>query len=99
MSWILVGDDPTTIGNWTQLYVPASAVQSVNGHTGIIVLSTSDIAEGTNLYWTAARFATAIAGINSDAIAEGSTHLYYTDDRVKAFLTNTDNTFILNGQH
>ncbi len=50
------------IGNGSQLTGIISAVQSVNGQTGIVVLDTDDIAEGSaNLYYTTARANTAIA--------------------------------------
>ena len=48
-------------------------------------LTTSDIAEGTNLYYTDARVDSYInASIDTDDISEGSTNLYYTDARAKA---------------
>lgn len=39
---------------WLQMSDP-SQVTSVNGQTGVIVLSTSDLSEGSNLYYTSAR--------------------------------------------
>jgi len=49
--------------NWIELQT-TSAVTSVNGQTGDVSLSTSDIAEGSNLYFTALRAKTA-AVVNS----------------------------------
>lgn len=44
------------------------AVVSVNGQTGIVALTTSDISEGTNQYFTTARvLATAITGFSAGA--------------------------------
>lgn len=54
----------------------SSLVDSVNGLTGAVVLTTSDIAEGTNLYYTAARFNTAFAAKTTDDLTEGSTNKY-----------------------
>jgi hypothetical protein len=55
---------------WRQSHGGADAVQSVNGAAGVVVLTTSDIAEGTNLYFTAAA---AKAAAVSDAIVNGVT--------------------------
>lgn len=52
--------------------------------------STTNLGEGTNLYYTAARFNTAFAAKSTSDLAEGS-NLYFTnervDDRVAALLT------------
>lgn len=43
-----------------------SAVVSVNGKTGVVVLTTTDIAEGTNQYFTAARvLASVLSGLST----------------------------------
>ena len=44
--------------------------------------STSDLSEGTNLYYTTARFDTRLATKDTGDIAEGSSNLYFTDERV-----------------
>ena len=50
------GAETYSTSNWKLMKVPGQAIQSVNGHTGpTVVLSTSDISEGTNLYYTSAR--------------------------------------------
>lgn len=49
--------------------------------------STSDLPEGTNLYWTQARFDTAFGNKSTTDLAEGD-NLYYTDGRVQT-LTDT----------
>lgn len=58
----------------------SDAVMSVNGQTGVVTLTTSHIAEGTNLYWTSGRFDTAFATKSTSDLAEG-TNLYYTATR------------------
>lgn len=71
---------------WTgsvYLEVSPSDVNSVNGQTGVVVLTTTNIAEGTNLYYTAARFNTAFSGKSTSDLAEGS-NLYFTDARAKS---------------
>lgn len=50
--------------------------------------TTSDIAEGSNLYWTAARFNTAFSGKSTSDLAQG-TNLYYTDALSRAAISLT----------
>lgn len=54
-SFILRVEPASTLANWQELLTPTDAVTSVNGQTGVVNLTTSNIAEGTNLYWTNAR--------------------------------------------
>lgn len=63
--------------------ITSGAVDSVNGATGIVVLSTTDISEGTNLYYTSTRFDTAFSGKSTTNLSEG-TNLYFTDARAKS---------------
>jgi hypothetical protein len=57
-----------------------TTVTSVNGAAGTVVLTTSNIAEGTNLYYTTARWDTKMAAADTDDLSEGSTNLYHQDD-------------------
>lgn len=50
----LLAGDPTVLSDWKEI-VAAGAVTSVNGQTGTVSLSSSNVNEGTNLYYTAAR--------------------------------------------
>ncbi|HPV33292.1 MAG TPA: tail fiber domain-containing protein [Candidatus Paceibacterota bacterium] len=59
-TYVLQGADPTVLGNWVEISSSAS-VTAVNGQTGIVALTTTDITEGTGLYWTQTRFDTALA--------------------------------------
>jgi hypothetical protein len=47
-------------------------------------LITTAVVEGTNLYYTAARFASAFAAQTTDALSEGTTNLYFLASRVLA---------------
>ena len=53
--------------------------------------STSDLTEGTNLYYTSTRadsaFDASFAAASTDSLSEGSTNLYYTDTRARASLS------------
>lgn len=94
-TYILAGADPKVLANWKLWLTPECNVVSVNGKTGVVVLTTDNISEGgTNFYWTAARFNDAFAGKSTSDLKEGA-RLYFTEDRVKAFLES--HTFIFNG--
>lgn len=41
--WLLLDADPSLAGSWLQLTHPADAVTSVNGETGVVVLSADDV--------------------------------------------------------
>jgi hypothetical protein len=58
-------------------------VQSVNTKTGAVVLTTTDISEGTNLYYTQARFNSAFTAKSTSDLSEG-TNEYFTAARVRA---------------
>ena len=70
--------------NTTGVITVTGGVTSVNTLTGAITLTTTNIAEGTNLYFTTARANTAfdsrLASKTTDNLPEGS-NLYYTDNR------------------
>ena len=51
--------------------------------------STSDLAEGTNLYYTEARWDARLATKTTDDLTEGSSNLYFTDARARAALSVT----------
>ncbi len=54
-NYVLSGFPATTLANWLELLMPVS-VSSVNGHTeSNISLTSTDITEGTNLYFTSSR--------------------------------------------
>lgn len=96
-TYILAGSDPKVLENWKLWLSPGCNVLSVNGKTGVVVLTTDNINEGgTNLYWTQARFDTAFAAKTTTDLKEGK-NLYYKDERVEAYLTNEENVFILDG--
>lgn len=47
-SFILKGSDPTVLANWQELLTPTDAVQSVNGMTGTVVLTTGAVVGTTD---------------------------------------------------
>ena len=72
-SWIYDGSA------WVQFAIGASSVLSVNGQTGVVSLLTTDIAEGTNKYYTDTRFDTRLATKTTDNLTEGATNKYFSN--------------------
>lgn len=42
-TWVIVGTNPSVIGDWVELATPADAVSSVNGYTGSVSLAHTDV--------------------------------------------------------
>jgi len=72
-SWIYDGSA------WVQFAIGGSGVSSVNGQTGVVNLLTTDISEGTNLYYTTTRFDDRLATKTTDNLTEGATNKYFSD--------------------
>lgn len=89
-SFILAGTNPAVLSHWQELLTPTDAVLSVNGMTGAVTLTTSHITEGSNLYYSQARFDTAFAAKSTTNLAEGS-NLYFTNARARSALSGTAN--------
>lgn len=83
-TYILSAAPASTLANWVKIPHPTDVVQSVNGKTGVVVLTTSDVAEGTNLYYTQARFNSAFAAKGVRGLSDGEK------------VVTTDDTLILN---
>lgn len=91
-----IGDWIISNGTQWEKVDNSDKVSSVNGATGVVVLDTDDIDEGsTNQYYTSERansdFDTRLATKDTDNLTEGS-NLYYTDERVSANADVTANT-------
>lgn len=70
LTYILSTNSPSTNADW-KILTAAGAVTSVNGQTGTVSLTTTNITEGTNLYFTDTRAKTAavlntLAGSQTD---------------------------------
>ena len=82
----------------------ANSSITINGQSvslgGTVTLTTTNIAEGTNLYWTEARgnanFATNLAASSTTNLAEG-TNLYYTQARFDTAFSNKSTTNLAEG--
>lgn len=70
--------------------------------TQLATKTTSNLAEGTNLYYTTARansaFDTRIAAKTTDDLAQGTSNLYYNDTYVASYLMNANYPTALLGQ-
>ena len=88
-SYILKQTPASDRTNWLELKSPECKVLSVNGKIGTVVLTTTDIEEGNNLYYTderdTANFEGNFVKKTTKELADGETVLHETD------------TFILNG--
>jgi hypothetical protein len=71
--YLLAGDDPSVQASWKRINLPTGAVLTVNGLTGVVTLTTTNIAEGSNLYYTETR---ATANFTSNFACSLSTGLY-----------------------
>ena len=76
-SWIYSGTA------WVQFGL-SGGVLSVNGATGTVSLTTSDISEGTNLYYTSTRWDDRLALKTTDNLTEGSTNKYFSSSLAKS---------------
>ena len=80
-----------TAGTYTKITVDAKGRATVGANA-----TTSDISEGTNLYYTQGRFDTAFGAKTTTNLAEG-TNLYYTDARFDTRLATKTTTNITEG--
>ena len=79
-TFILKGTDPTELTDWQEILAPLNGIQSINGKTGAsVTITTSDVAEGTNLYYTQDRFDVAFAASASTDLSDTADILYKTD--------------------
>jgi hypothetical protein len=60
------------------------------GVATVLPVSTLELAENTNLYYTAQRFDDRLATKTTDNLAEGSTNRYYLDSRARTAISVTD---------
>lgn len=83
----------STLQRWEPATDASGAVDSVFGRTGTVTAQSGDytttlVTEGTNLYYTQARFDTAFSAKSTTDLAEGS-NLYYTDARARSSISST----------
>ena len=86
-----LGDDPNFATTVTSSIATklATADFTSTADSWIATKTTADLTEGSNLYYTQARFDSALTAKNTDDVSEGTTNLYYTVARDTAQF-NTD---------
>ena len=94
-TYILKEAGASTLTNWVWLQTPDDVVSSVNGKTGVVVLDTDDVSEGSNnLYYTDTRatsnFNTNFALASSTSLAD-TANIVYVGDAIAATCITTDN--------
>jgi len=93
-SYILQTEPYTVSGNWIELLTPPDAVLSVNGQVGVVSLTTTDINEGTNLYYTDAKARAVVSGTAPISVNDGLVEITTASATVSGSLTSADwNTF------
>jgi hypothetical protein len=65
--YVITGADPSLLASWTALAYPTSPVSSVNGETGVVVLSPGDV--GADPAGTAASLVDDLSGVTDAATA------------------------------
>ncbi len=90
---VFTTDAQGRITSVTNTAIPADLVLSVFGRAGAITAQSGDytttqVIEGTNLYYTQSRFDTALAAKSTTNLTEG-TNLYYSDARARLSLSAT----------
>jgi len=84
---LAIGQDVGITADVTFNTVAADLTGDVTGTVSSIANhSTSDLSEGTNLYYTTARFDSAFSGKSTSDLTEG-TNLYFTDARARAAIS------------
>lgn len=81
-TFVLKTEPANTLSNWVELPTPTDTVTSVNGQTGIVTLTTTNISEGpesTNKYFTEGRAKAAAKTLNASELMDGKSILYSTD--------------------
>ena len=78
------------------LITAGTTVQYYRGDKTFQTLNTTAVPEGTNLYWTDARFNTGFSAKTTSNLTEG-TNLYYTDARFDARLATKSTTNLAEG--
>ena len=101
--------EPTTTVNTSGTgYAQATLIASLEGNvignvTGTVSSlanhTTSDLAEGTNLYYTTARFDTRFSSKDTDDLSEGTSNLYYTTTRFNTDFSSKDTGDLTEGSN
>lgn len=101
ITYILQTTPPSDFNNWKQILTPASPVQSVNGKVGNVSLSTLDVPENTNQYFTTTKARNSISSslpIQYDN-STGIISITQSGSSTDGFLSTTDWNIFNNKQN
>ena len=87
----------TTSASYFLAQNQGNAFSTTSADTYLSSKSTSNLAEGSNLYFTNNRVATVIAGTTTDALAQGNTNKYYSTNLFATDLAATTTTALAEG--
>jgi len=79
----------------TKLYYTSSRANA-DFDTRLATKSTTNLSEGSRLYYTDARVDARISALNTDSLSEGSTNLYFTNARADTRIGNASLTTLAN---
>lgn len=87
VGYVIIGNDPSQLSNWEAVTVPGSAVSSINGQVGTVVLGASDVGAAT-----AAQGATADSALQASDIG-ATVQGFNADTVIDATYVATDENF------
>jgi hypothetical protein len=86
-TWILTGNNPSSLNNWVEIVTPSSGVGSVNGYQGVVVLTYSDVGAASSAQGTKADTALQHGDIGV------SVQSYNANTVIDALYLRTDNNY------
>ena len=86
----------TAMTDWQELMTPTDTILTVNGQVGTVVLTTSHIAEGSNLYYTDARVSANSAVALNTANRHNHVNKLILDNTTASFTTELVTTIATN---
>lgn len=88
-TFILKTAGATVLANWQEMLTPTDTVISVNGQAGAVVLTTTNIAEGSNQYFTNGRAISALTGQNISIFTNNAGYITNANGQ---YVNNTANS-------
>ena len=82
-----VANSPITTSGTLLVTAAGTIAQYITGVGTLATLDTDAVTEGSNLYYTIARFDSAFASKDTDDLSEGTTNLYFTNARSRAAIS------------
>ncbi len=96
LSLITTGDWAGTLDGHEGSYYLANSFSTTSADAWLTGKTTSDLTEGSNLYYTQGRFDAAFGAKTTDALTEGTTNTYFTNARAVTALTGQNVSLFTN---